>query len=61
LEEKKECILAKGIGGHIAAEKMFEATGQQEFDVPAAVEVRNFHSLVTWLGQSPFNSAQSIR
>jgi len=39
---------------------MFEATGQQEFDFPVAVQVRNFHSLATWLGQSPFNSAQSI-
>jgi hypothetical protein len=39
---------------------MFEATSQQGFDFPAAVQIRNFHSLVTWLGQSPFNSAQSV-
>jgi hypothetical protein len=33
LEEKKECILTAGIGGHIAAfNKSFEATGQQRFD-----------------------------
>jgi hypothetical protein len=44
-----------------AAEKMFEATGQQEFDFPVAVQVGIFHSLVTWPGQSPFNSAQSVK
>jgi hypothetical protein len=39
---------------------MFEATGQREFDFPAAVQIRNFHCLVTWLGQSAFNTAQSV-
>jgi hypothetical protein len=48
------------IGGLIAAEKTFEATGQRQFDSCAAAQIRNFHCLVTWLGQSPFNSAQSV-
>jgi hypothetical protein len=37
-----------------------KATGQQEFDTLKVAEIGHFHSLVTWLGQSPFNSAQSV-
>jgi hypothetical protein len=40
-----------GIGGHIAAfNNCSKATGQRQFDPPHAVKIRNFHSLVTWLG-----------
>ena len=59
--DKSDKIMA-GIGGHIVAfNNSSEATSQREFDPPAAVQIRNFHCLMTWLGQSPFNSAQSVR
>jgi hypothetical protein len=49
-----------GIGGHVACFNTSRSNQPTDVRFPDAVKVRYNIGLVTWLGQSPFNSVQSV-